>query len=97
MSVLTGSLAEETVQAVREAGARLADPAAVRSIRAKGEADYVTNVDVAVQAFLRERLAALAPDVQFVGEEQDNSGLDWGRPCWRPSDSTAASAWTSPW
>ena len=82
MTALTDSLAEGAVQAVLEAGELLTDPAAVRSIRAKGEADYVTNVDVAVQAFLRERLAALAPDVQFVGEEQDNSGLDWGRPCW---------------
>ena len=35
-----------------------------------------------VQAFLRKRLAALAPDVQFMGEEQDNTGLDWSRPCW---------------
>ena len=56
------TLEEQAVQAVREAGALLADPAAVRSIRAKSETDYVTNVDVAVQEFLRERLAVLAPD-----------------------------------
>ena len=82
MTALTDSLAEGAVQAVLEAGELLTDPAAVRSIRSKGETDYVTNVDVAVQAFLRERLAALAPDVQFMGEEQDNTGLDWSRPCW---------------
>ena len=76
------TLEEQAVQAVREAGALLADPAAVRSIRAKSKTDYVTNVDVAVQAFLRERLVALAPDVQFMGEEQDNTGLDWSRPYW---------------
>ena len=76
------TLEEQAVQAVREAGALLADPAAVRSIRAKSKTDYVTNVDVAVQEFLRERLAALAPDVQFMGEEQDNRPLDWTRPCW---------------
>ena len=76
------TLEEQAVQAVWEAGALLADPAAVRSIRAKSETDYVTNVDVAVQEFLRERLAVLAPDVQFMGEEQDNSALDWSRPCW---------------
>ena len=29
-----------------------------------------------MQEFLRERLAALAPDVQFMGEEQDNTRLD---------------------
>ena len=39
-------------------------------------------MDVAVQEFLRERLAALAPDIQFMGEEQDNRPLDWSRPCW---------------
>lgn len=82
MNILTESLVEETVQAVQEAGACLSDPAAVHSIRTKGETDYVTNVDLAVQELLRERLTALAPDVQFMGEEQDNTGLDWSRPCW---------------
>ena len=82
MTALTDPLAEGAVQAVLEAGELLADPAAVRSIRAKSETDYVTNVDLAVQEFLRERLAALAPDVQFMAEEQDNSALDLTRPCW---------------
>ena len=76
MTALTDPLAEGAVQAVLAAGRLLADPAALRSIRAKSETDYVTNVDLAVQAFLRKRLAALAPDVQFMGEEQDNTGLD---------------------
>ena len=82
MNILTESLVEETIQAVQEAGACLSDPTAVHSIRTKGETDYVTNVDLAVQELLRERLTALAPDVQFMGEEQDNTGLDWSRPCW---------------
>ena len=82
MTALTDPLAEGAVQAVLAAGRLLADPAAVRSIRAKSETDYVTNVDLAVQAFLRECLAALAPDVQFMGEEQDNSALELTRPCW---------------
>ena len=81
MTALTDPLAEGAVQAVLEARELLADPAAVRSIRSKSETDYVTNVDLAVQEFLRERLAALAPDVQFMGEEQDNSALDLTRPC----------------
>ena len=82
MNILTESLVEETIQAVQEAGACLSDPAAVHSIRTKGETDYVTNVDLAVQELLRERLAVLTPDIQFMGEEQDNSRLDWHRPCW---------------
>ena len=69
MTVLTDPLAEGAVRAVWEAGRLLADPAAVRSIRAKSETDYVTNVDLEVQEFLRERLAALTPGVQFMGEE----------------------------
>lgn len=82
MTALTDSLAEGAVQTVLEAGELLTDPAALRSIRAKSETDYVTNVDLAVQEFLREHLAALAPDVQFMAEEQDNSALDLTRPCW---------------
>lgn len=82
MNSWTGVAAEQVIQAVREAGACLNDPAAVHSIRAKGETDYVTNVDLAVQELLRERLAVLTPDIQFMGEEQDNSRLDWHRPCW---------------
>ena len=54
MTALTDSLAEGAIQAILEAGELLTDPAAVQSIRSKGETDYVTNVDVAVQAFLRE-------------------------------------------
>ena len=82
MSRRTDTLIEQAVKAVLEAGKLLTDPAAVRSIRSKSETDYVTDVDLAVQELLRERLAALAPDVQFMGEEQDNTGLDWSRPCW---------------
>ncbi len=31
--------------------------------------DFVTEVDVAVEAFLQEQLRALAPDASFIGEE----------------------------
>ena len=82
MSRRTDTLIEQAVKAVLEAGKLLTDPAAVRSIRSKSETDYVTDVDLAVQELLRERLAALAPEIQFMGEEQDNTGLDWSRPCW---------------
>ena len=70
MNILTESLVEETVQAVQEAGACLSDPAAVHSIRTKGETDYVTNVDLAVQEFLRNRLASRITDIQFMGRSR---------------------------
>lgn len=38
-------------------------------VREKGLADYVTQVDIAVQNFLKKELFSLAPDIQFLGEE----------------------------
>ena len=82
MRVLTDVLAEQAEEAVREAGALLTDPAAVQTILSKSPTDFVTSVDVSVQALLKARLAELAPEVQFMGEEQDNAGVDFSRPVW---------------
>ena len=60
----------------------LADERAVREVRAKSPTDFVTNVDFAVQEQLRRRLDAIAPGVQFMGEEQDNAGLDPNGSIW---------------
>lgn len=38
-------------------------------VKEKGLADYVTQVDIAVQNFLKKGLFALVPDIQFLGEE----------------------------
>ena len=38
-------------------------------VKTKGRADYVTQVDMGVQKFLSEKLYELAPDVDFLGEE----------------------------
>ena len=38
-------------------------------VKEKGVADYVTQVDIAVQNFLKKELFLLAPDIQFLGEE----------------------------
>lgn len=38
-------------------------------VKEKGVADYVTQVDFAVQDFLKEALYTLEPDISFVGEE----------------------------
>ena len=39
-------------------------------IKVKGPADYVTQVDPNVQKFLSEKLYELAPQIQFLGEEE---------------------------
>ena len=82
MSRQNDALIEQAVKAVRKAGALLTDQSAIRNIWAKSETDFVTNVDVTVQETLKAQLASLAPEIQFMGEEQDNSRLDWSRPCW---------------
>ena len=82
MSRQNDALIEQAVKTVRKAGALLTDQSAIRNIWAKSETDFVTNVDVTVQETLKAQLASLAPEIQFMGEEQDNSRLDWHRPCW---------------
>ncbi len=39
-------------------------------IKVKGPADYVTQVDTDIQNFLRRELGRLAPEIQFLGEEE---------------------------
>ena len=43
-------------------------------VRCKGDRDIVTNVDLAVEKLIRDRLSGWHPDVGFVGEEQGASG-----------------------
>jgi myo-inositol-1(or 4)-monophosphatase len=58
------------------------DEDAAADVTVKGAADYVTKVDVGVQAFLQKELAALYPEIGFIGEEQkrfkaDPNGAYW--------------------
>ncbi|MEA4934482.1 MAG: inositol monophosphatase family protein [Lawsonibacter sp.] len=69
-------------QAVREAGRMFSDREKAAQVKQKGATDFVTQVDVSVQDFLKVRLAQLAPEVQLMGEEKDNSDLDYTRPMW---------------
>ncbi len=48
----------------------------------KGAADYVTNVDVAVQNFLKDALAKEFPDIALIAEEKENLGLDPAKSYW---------------
>ena len=75
-------LLERVSEAVRRAGALFGDRELAEQIRQKGVTDFVTQVDLTVQEQLRGALRAIAPEVQFMGEEQDNSGLDFGGAVW---------------
>lgn len=82
MSGLTPALAGQGIAAVQRAGQLLADPEAVQRVAAKSATDFVTNVDCAVQNALREQLAQLAPEIQFLGEEGERPSIDPARPFW---------------
>ena len=73
---------EEVLAIVKEAGSLLFDRQEASCITVKGVADYVTQVDFHVQEFIRTRLEERWPDVQFMGEEKDNSDLDFGKAVW---------------
>ena len=60
-------------------------------IVAKGYADFVTGVDLAVQSYIEGRLGEMFPDVQFMGEEGDKGTLDFSGRIWilDPIDGTS--------
>lgn len=67
---------------LRQAGDLFQDRNAAGQIKTKGTADYVTEVDYAVQQYIRGRLELLYPHIQFLSEEKtnreiDKSGLVW--------------------
>ena len=82
----------KTMEAVvREAGAALMDRERSRRVHEKGYADFVTEVDLQVQTMVSQRLSSAFPEIQFMGEEQDNSDLDLSGACWilDPVDGTS--------
>lgn len=48
----------------------------------KGAADFVTNVDVAVQEFLIRELKAAFPDIDMIAEEKENRNLSEDKKYW---------------
>ena len=70
MTEQLSSLALQALAIVEESGAIIsANHAHPHTIRHKGRIDLVTETDIAVEAFLKERLAALTPGAGFLAEE----------------------------
>ncbi len=72
----------EIAGVVKSAGALLFDTRAAGDITVKGRADFVTQVDLNLQERIKRELFRRYPAVQFMGEEQDNSGLDPAGAVW---------------
>lgn len=73
---------EKIISIIKETSHLFSDTIAAAHITEKGAADYVTEVDTTVQKLLFEKLSVLYPDIQFMGEEKDNSDIDFSRPVW---------------
>lgn len=70
------------IEIVKDAAKLFKDDTAAAHISEKGLSDYVTEVDTKVQKALYEELTKLYPEIQFMGEEKDNSDIDFDRPVW---------------
>ena len=62
-----------------------------QAITVKGDSNFVTEVDTKIEKAMKERLLQLYPDTQFMGEEGDNSDVDFTTPVWilDPVDGTS--------
>lgn len=60
-------------------------------ITVKGDSNFVTEVDTNIEKAMKKRLLDLYPDTQFMGEEGDNSNVDFSKPVWilDPVDGTS--------
>ena len=67
---------------VKEGGALFRNREEAARIRVKGLSDYVTEVDFHVQELIRTRLVQEWPQVQLMGEEKDNSEIDFSKAVW---------------
>lgn len=67
---------------VRDAGELMLRREGADHIAAKAAQDFVTEVDFRVQSYICDRLRAGWPGIQFMGEEKDNSDIDFSKPYW---------------
>lgn len=73
-----------------EAADFFADEDERAKIKVKSRNNFVTEVDLKVQEFLRKKLAEILPDAKFYAEEKDNEDIDLGDFLWilDPCDGT---------
>ena len=66
---------QRAAELVLETKAIVMDEKAARQVTVKGQADYVTQVDFAVQSYLKERLFGASPTGGFSGGGAGECGL----------------------
>lgn len=66
---------DKLIQIVQEAGTFFRQDELTKVVSKEGHANYVTNIDCKVQAYLEEKLRGLLPGSEFIGEEKENQAL----------------------
>lgn len=72
----------KVIELIKQTGPLIFQEMTHEKVTEKGAADYVTNVDVAVQNFLKDALAKEFPDIALIAEEKENLGLDPAKSYW---------------
>lgn len=67
---------QDIIELVKETKDIIKNREMASHVKEKGVADYVTQVDITVQNFLKEKLFILAPEIQFLGEETGLQDMD---------------------
>ena len=75
------NLKDELTRIAMKAGEFFLERDLTSVISKEGHANYVTNIDCRVQAYLEEELLRLLPGSRFIGEEKENQALG-DEPTW---------------
>lgn len=88
---LTSITLEKILPIITEVSDQYLTRESSRHITQKGDANFVTEVDTNIEKAMRERLSDLYPQIQFMGEEKDNSEIDFSGNVWilDPVDGTS--------
>lgn len=73
---------EKLIELIKQTKNIAVNRSAASDVHVKGLADFVTEVDMGVQSFLKTRLENMYPDVQFMSEEKDNKDIDFKGKVW---------------
>lgn len=73
---------QQMMEIVKKAGQLMTSHDDELQVTAKGRANFVTQMDVAVQEYLRKELAKINPDIILLAEEQDNGQVDTAKAYW---------------
>ena len=81
MSTELKKFRQELIQIAQEAGEIFLRRELTSVTSKEGHANFVTNIDCQVQAFLEKELCRLVPGSAFIGEEKENQALT-DEPTW---------------